>query len=734
MQSKGKANSKADIQHDHLTALWNKEAGEELLDSCIRTAKAQSTSFLAVLLDINDLDTVNKRCGHQEGDRILQRVAEKIRSSLQTGDFAIRLGGDEFLLVFQQLSKKEVRNLLDQILNELEEESREFPYTMGFCFGITQIMADMELSVKKIIMRADDEMYLSKRRYHLEQSRKAFALRPYHESEEVRQFSYDKDLLLSALMQSSDDYIYVCNMKEDPSCFRYSRAMVEEFDLPSEIVHDAANVWGARIHEADQKIFLEGNQEIADGRVDFHNVEYRARNRRGEWVWLRCRGHVERDEDGQPVLFAGIITNLGRKNKIDYLSGQFNKYELEDTLQMMVAKEEHFFMMILDLDGFSSINKLYNHQFGDEVLAKTAQIIQSVLPEYARLYRNDGDEFIVLLRSCTDSNEIAGFYHRLQQELGHQRILNGKKYHCTVSAGCACFPKDGDDMMSLTKNVGYALEASKRNGKNRLTFYEKKMSETELQELDMLEQLRYSMEHDFEGFSLQYQPQVEADSGRIIAAEALARWHSSMYGNVSPVVFIPLLEKSGMILTIGKWIFETALRQCAAWLKKCPDFCVSVNLSYLQLYEEGFITFMKETLKKCHVPSRNIIVEMTESYMVKSSEELQAIFQEIRSIGVRIAMDDFGTGYSSLGVLKNSPADIVKIDRIFIKDILNSEFDATFIQFVVRLCHDVNIRVLLEGVETKAEYEKVKAMGLDDIQGYYFGKPMHPEKLEELLR
>ena len=135
-----------------------------------------------------------------------------------------------------------------------------------------------------------------------------------------------------------------------------------------------------------------------------------------------------------------------------------------------------------------------------------------------------------------------------------------------------------------------------------------------------------------------------------------------------------------------------------------------------------------------HVRRRNIIVEMTESYMVKSSEELQAIFQEIRSIGVRIAMDDFGTGYSSLGVLKNSPADIVKIDRIFIKDILNSEFDATFIQFVVRLCHDVNIRVLLEGVETKAEYEKVKTMGLDDIQGYYFGKPMHPEKLEELLR
>ena len=131
-------------------------------------------------------------------------------------------------------------------------------------------------------------------------------------------------------------------------------------------------------------------------------------------------------------------------------------------------------------------------------------------------------------------------------------------------------------------------------------------------------------------FPRRYQPQVEADSGRIIAAEALARWHSSMYGNVSPVVFIPLLEKSGMILTIGKWIFETALRQCAVWLKKCPDFCVSVNLSYLQLYEEGFISFMKETLKKCHVPSRNIIVEMGELYGEKAVRSCRRSFRDTK--------------------------------------------------------------------------------------------------------
>lgn len=723
----------ADSGRDHLTGLWNKEEGERLLAACICENRKKETAFLTALLDINDLSIINKACGHQEGDRVLQKTAKKICAYLNAEDFAIRLGGDEFLIVYQSLSKKEASQQLFQILRELEQESKAFSYTIGFCFGLIQIDPDTELSLKKIIMQADDEMYLSKRRYHMEKSRAAFFSRPYHESQEVRQFTYDKELLLSALMQSTDDYIYVCNMKEDPSCFRYSPAMVEEFDLPSEIIHDAANVWGARIHEADQTVFLEGNQEIADGRVDRHNVEYRAKNRNGEWVWLRCRGYVERDEDGKPALFAGIITNLGRKNKIDYLTGQFNKYELEDTLQMMIAKQEQFFMIMLDLDEFSSINKLYNHQFGDEILAKTAQLIQSVLPENARLYRNDGDEFIVLIRNSTDKEEIMTFYQHLQQELSHQRVLDGKKYHCSVSAGCAAFPRDANDMMTLTKNVGYALEISKRNGKNRMTLYEKEMSETELQELDMIEQLRYSIEHDFEGFQLHYQPQVEANSGRIIGAEALARWSSSMYGNVPPMTFIPLLEKSGMIVPAGKWIFETAVQQCALWLKKHPDFCVSVNLSYLQLCDEGFPSFMKHVLHRYQVPSGNIVVEMTESYMVKSGEELRLIFHEIREIGIRIAMDDFGTGYSSLGVLKNSPADIVKIDRIFMKDILTSEFDATFIRFVVRLCHDVNIRVLLEGVETQEEYDKVKTMGLDYIQGYFFGRPMTLEAFESSL-
>lgn len=712
---------------DRLSGLLNRRAGEQRLSAFSAYAYQKKIPFITIMIDINDLNEINQLHGHDQGDQLLVKVAARIRSHLRNDEFAMRFSGDEIFIVLPDCRKSEAYARMQHLLDELEEDSATLPYDISFCYGIVEITPDSEKSSTKIIMETDDEMYQWKRRYHLEKSRKIYEANAYRESEEVRSFTYDSTHLLSALMQSTDDYIYVCNLQEDPSTFRYSKAMVEDFALPQEIIHDAANVWGSRIHEADQRVFMEGNQEIADGRTDFHNVEYRALNKNNEWVWLRCRGHVERDLNGNPVLFAGIITDLGRKSKIDHLTGLFNKYELEETMQQLIKKEEPFSMIMMDLDDFSNINKLYNHHYGDAVLSKMAQQLQSILPEQARLYRNDGDEFIVLCKG-EDQEYVEKLYAIIQKEVDHQQILQGERYHCTLSAGAAFYPKDASDLMTLTKAAGYALENSKRSGKNRLTFFEKQMLQKEIRELDLIEQLRYSVEHDYEGFTLYYQPQVQAEDGHIIGVEALARWQCDMYGNVPPLTFIPLLEQSGMIIPVGKWIFQEALRQCRTWIDKDPDFTVSINLSYLQVCEQDFPAFMKQSLHDYGIQAKNVIVEMTESYLIKDDEVIHQVFKEIRELGIRIAMDDFGTGYSSLGVLKNAPADIVKIDKIFMKDVLTSNFDATFIHFVVRLCHDVGIEVLLEGVETLDEYQKVKEMGLDYIQGYYFGKPIPKEE------
>lgn len=718
-------------KYDRLTGLYSRKVGIHMLSEFIAQADESNSKFYAVITDINELNIVNKTLGHDIGDQIIQKSAACFKALLRHHDFGIRLSGDEFLFVFLKTDRKEIEKRLNLAKKRLKVEHVTLCGEINFCYGIVEINTNQNLDVQQIIVEADSIMSHFKRRYMLDKAQKTNVLEDYVSGDK---FIYDEEYLLDALLRSSDDYIFVCNMRDHPGTFRYSKSMVEEFEFPSEVIENTAEAWRSIIHEADHKIFQESNQEIADGVSDKQNIEYRALNKDGKWVWLRCRGQVIRDEKGEPVLFAGFITCLNRKNKVDHLTGLFNKFEFEDSVNQLIKNEQTkpFVVLLLDLDQFSSINKLYDNHFGDKILEITAQKIMSILPENAKTFRNIGDEFYVILQGDKSKEDIQNFYNELQECVKHQQAFEGKKYHCTISAGCIKFPNNASDFTSITKNVNYALEFSKKNGRNRLTFFNKDMLLEEMLDLDMSEQLRYSVEHDFEGFRLNYQPLVDAQTGHIVGMEALARWQCAMYGNVPPLSFIPILEKTGMIIPVGKWIFEEATKQCKKWTLHNEDLVINVNLSYLQLNDTDFVQFMDDILKKYDVNPRNIVVEMTES-RIMATESIRDNFKRIRKLGIRIAMDDFGTGYSSLGALKSAPADIVKIDRVFMKNILVDEFDTTFIKFIIRLCDDVGIHVLLEGVETNEEYQKVKPLGLDFIQGYFFGKPMEKECANKLF-
>ena len=458
-------------------------------------------------------------------------------------------------------------------------------------------------------------------------------------------FEYDQNYLYDALVQSTDDYIYVCNM--DTGVFRYPKAMVEEFGLPGEIVPDAARVWGANVHEHDKQAFLESNQEILDGVTDCHFVEYRAKNRDGEWVRLRCRGHLERDENGKPRIFAGIISNLGKKNKVDHITGLFNKFEFENEVSRLLDSGEcPFSILAFGIDDFRHINDLYGRPFGDEVIRIVAQKIQSLLPSDTALYRLDGDEFGTIFRGSA-AKEIEKRYHKIQNSLDHQQTYDDRKYFCTVSAGCVSSARDGATYSDLMKRASCALEYSKRGGKNRLVFFSSDMLVGRERDLELTELLRASVENGFSGFSLRFQPQVDAVSGRLTGAEVLTRWSCAEYGEVPPLEFIPLLEESGLILPAGRWIFEQGVRVCAKWLQKKKDFALSINLSWLQLEDPDFITFMQACMQQYGVDPRHIAVEITESYIASNIGFLQDRFSRMRKLGLKIAMDDFGTGYSS---------------------------------------------------------------------------------------
>ena len=711
---------------DDLTGTYNRREGKHRLAESLLRCADEGEPITLCMFDVNGLREVNEAHGHGEGDLLLSTVARAVVGTLGPGDYLFRLSGDEFVLVAEHSGEKRVRGMMKEAARTLEQRARELrrPYEISFCHGIAEFSSDRAYTGEEALAEVDRKMYLRKRQLHIEraqqQAERQRAQRRWAGSEA---FEYDEKLLYDALRQSTDDYIYLCNMKT--GTFLYPPAMVEEFDLPGTVLQNAAAVWGAKVHPQDKQAFLEANQEIIDGRVDSHSVEYRALNRRGEWVWVRCRGRLERDENGVPTLFAGMITNLGKKDNLDHITGLFNKFEFEEEIRRLLADRpgNRLGIIMLDMDGFKHINDLYDREFGDEVIRITAQRIQSLLPAGASVYRMDGDEFGILIRDG-DRQDMRRIYGAIHEAFSRQMEYRGNKYYCSLSAGGVVYPENGDNFLDLVKYANYSLEYAKQNGKNRMDFFSGLILSQRTRRLDLIELLRESVENDYEGFEVYYQPQVRADTGQVAGAEALCRWRCGKYGPVPPVEFIPLLEESGLILPLGRWVFAEAARTCARWHGRRADLSVSVNLSVLQLSDPGLPEFMRETLRETGCDPARMVVEITESCIASNQRLAEQFFEELQDLGVRIAMDDFGTGYSSLGILKNLPVDLVKIDRTFVKGVRNSRFDATFIQFIVELCHTVNIQVCLEGVETEEEYGTVRPMRLDFIQGFLFDRPL----------
>lgn len=710
---------------DELTGAYSRLAGKEELSRLLDAYTAEDQPLSVCMLDVNGLKTVNDLHGHAAGDALLLQVAECVRAALKGREYLMRLSGDEFVAVLPGVRQSEAEARMQAALAGFEQKRPGlFTEKSAFCYGVVEVRERAPL--RDVLARADERMYQQKRTLHIH--RAEAQLRSPNHTDATAPFSYDANRLYDALIQCTDSYVYVCNMKT--GVFRYPPAMVSEFGLPGEIVPNAAAIWGAKVHPHDRRIFLESNQDITDGRTDIHCIEYRAQNVRGEWVWLRCRGHLERDENGEPILFAGFITNLGKKNKIDPLTGLFNKFELEENVQRLLSPEASrpLTFMMLGIDDLKRVNALYDRVFGDEVIRLTAQRLQSLLPSDAAVYRLDGDEFAILMRGASRTAAEQLFSH-IREAFSGQQTFDGKKFHCTLSCGCAFAPDDGESYVALSRSAAYALEYAKRRGKNRLERYTAEIVGKRRRTLELTELLRERIELGFQGFALHFQPVFDKDRS-LVGAEALARWRCDPYGEISPGEFIPLLEKSGLILPAGRWIFEEALRTCARWNAHMPTFEMSVNLSYLQLEDDGFYRFMLDTVRKADVEPGNIILELTESYLAENMPHIAERLEGLRGYGLRIAMDDFGTGYSSLGLLKQAPIDIAKIDRSFVKGIRSSTFDSAFLRLVVELCNVLGIDTCLEGVETPEELQAVQAMPLSYLQGFLLGRPLSADAFE----
>ena len=548
-------------------------------------------------------------------------------------------------------------------------------------------------------------------------------------SSNLKRFKFYFDLL----KRTTDDYLFLSDMQEN--MVMLSPNLVQDFELPGEILSDFDHHWLPLVHPEEQEEYQKSIDTIKLHKSREHQLDYRVKNRKGEYVWIRCRGCVGLDREGTPNIFTGVMTRLSQRNQADEVTGLLNKYQFERAVKSALnayrVTGEGGAIMVLGLDNFKIINETHNRVVGDRVLREVARQIEAVLPQELTLYKLDGDQYGLVCLGYGEQ-ELAELFATIQGCLAHPYTVDGHQYFNTVSAGTVLYPQGGKDYLVLHKHAEAAMDLAKRAGKNRNCLFSKEQYNRWVRSITMRDSLWDSVENGCEGFSLFFQPQVRAGDRELIGAESLLRWRNPKGRMVAPMEFVPILEETKLIVPVGKWIFEEAVRVCKEWRKVRPNFRLSVNLSYEQVKELSFKEFAMNCLEKYDMPPESIVLELTESKIVADWSFINKQFDAFRQAGIKIAMDDFGTGYSSLASFKNLSCDIVKIDREFVKKILENDFDKKLVESVVTLCHSMGIMAYIEGVEDVEEYKLLRdTCKADAIQGYLFGHPESKENFEE---
>lgn len=548
-----------------------------------------------------------------------------------------------------------------------------------------------------------------------------------------KNFYYNKEEVYEALIKTTKDFIVIGNLKT--GMFRYPVEIAKVLELPSETIKDPMEYWKKIILEEDWEKFYESNEKFMSGRESFHHVDFRIRNNKNEIVWLKCVGNMMKDKNGVPSTFVGMISLHEKNNKIDPTTRLF---VIEEFFKSLEAKLENppknIGVVILGINNFKRINEFYGRETGDIILRRISGIIQDAIPYSAEVYKLDGTNFGIILEN-TSKEKIEKIYETIKDKFEEKQIVSKNEDILAVSVGVAMYPDDGQSYKELYQYAKYSRGYSKRKEGNSITFFSKELLESNARYLKILYLLKRDIDNGFKNFDIFYQPQIKSSTQEIEGVEALLRWGCAEYGCVSPMEFIPILEENNLMVNVGKWVLKKSLETYKKeWNSYAPDLSISVNVSFVQFIDKNFVEDVKKILEESGVEPKNLVLELTESCMVSSIDYIKNIYMALKKLGIKIALDDFGTGYSSLGVLKELPIDIVKTDRIFVRNILHNNFDLVFIKFITALCHEINLEVCIEGVEEKEEYDLVNNLGVDYIQGYYFGKPVPKREITKKIK
>ncbi|WLR52104.1 EAL domain-containing protein [Bacillus tianshenii] len=416
----------------------------------------------------------------------------------------------------------------------------------------------------------------------------------------------------------------------------------------------------------------------------------------------------------------------------DDLTGLLNRTSLKRDLTEAVKKgnklEQQFALMYLDLDRFKMLNDTMGHNIGDLLLRKVADRILEVVKNSSSVFRQGGDEFIILLRGA-DRNKASETAEKLVEAFHKPFQLRGQDFYISPSIGISLFPTDGKCEEDLIQSADTALFQVKQSGKNHYRFYSQDMYKGTPRTLVLETGLRQAIQMN--ELKLYYQPQIDISTGEVHSFEALLRWINPKLGFISPGEFIPLAEETGLIIPIGKWVIEETCRQQREWLDAGYEpVTIGLNLSTRQFQQVDLVEVIDEAIKTYNIKPCYLDIEITEGAM-QDAREAVFILNQLKELGVQISIDDFGTGYSSLSHLKRFPIDTLKIDKSFVQDVLTDEDSAAIVTTILHMAKSLGMQVVAEGVETSEQVQFLKQKECEKAQGFFYSKPVPPEEIEQ---
>ena len=684
------------IMMDALSGLGTRSGYEHDMEEYDRMFEAdKNMKFTFLFVDINNLKSVNGLYGHQEGDAYIANMAVLLVTNLQNAEHIYRMGGDEFLAIYRKTDEKTVVKDIERVQKVCSKE-REKGYTPELAIGYA--ISDPNYNNLRDVLRvADYMMYRNKA-----DIKREIAEGVIHHAGTRLNLSGLTDRIFDAMCLTSEEYYpYLTNMETNVT--RVAPAMAEFFGLGSEFQDDFSEVWIPKVHPDDRNEYIEDLMATMKGRKQY----------------------------GEPDIFAGYVVNHGATNRIASATGLLTHHVLFERLDEAIREKRNAVVLRLAVRNLNRIRMIYSSEIAGMAIKNMAADFQKMIGENGEAFSSQGSNFILFLPDF-DAARANELYGQIKRHCAAGILVGDAVIPVDLIGGAVLLPDPVlTDPGEIRQATVFTIEVASLSNRNSLAFFTDSSDIRQGDSRDLLKAIHRDCVTNRSKFYLRFQPIVHAHTGQVAGAEALLRWKSEEFGEVSPSKFIGFLENDPAYEPLGYEIIREAVRRAGQFRKKIPDFRINVNITALQLLTEDFISNVQKILEEEQFDAGGLILELTERCKEMEFELLNQRVQELKNTGIRVALDDMGTGYSTIDLLLHLHANEIKLDMSFTSVLRGDENHELLASVLCETAQKRGIDICFEGVETEALLAYLKNYGDVLVQGYYFDKPLLPEEFEQ---